>query len=89
METQAICIRAGRTVSEEGDSSTHWAVFTRESAEEAFGAPIDAENAHEAAVELTGWTRFYGGPGRAFGESACVRLYNHAILVYQHTGLDI
>ncbi len=72
-----------------GETSGHrFAVFDRKQVEAVIG-PLDQHHAHNVALMLTDWTEFYRGPGRAFGDPPRARIYRHAVLVTQRTGLDI
>lgn len=94
------CKKSGTWVSSDGETGGHYAVFTIDQACESLGialfsdkqavlqAMADEDNS-EVAQDLTGWGRFERGPGRAFGREPVVRIYRHAVLVYQRTGLDI
>lgn len=85
-------IKGGSFVSDEGETGCHWAIYDRKAVEAEY--QDDVFNAIENdpsrfARDLTGWARFYSGPGRAFGSDPCCKLYRHKILVWQRTGLDI
>jgi len=92
--------KLGNWTSSDGESGGQYAIFTREQACKILGidsladqvavlnAMVD-ECEDEVARDLTGWSHFYRGAGRAFGNEPVVRVYKHAVLVYQLTGLDI
>lgn len=70
------------------DTSGHrFAVFDRKQVEAVIG-PID-QLGHNVAFMLTDWSEFYRGAGKAFGDPPRVKVYRHAVLVTQRTGLDI
>lgn len=78
-----------KTFSDDDSCSYVFQVFNREAAEKFLGYTIDSENAEDAASSLTGWYRFERGPGRAFGDTPCLRLYKKNVLITQRRGLDI
>lgn len=100
MGNEIECRKSGSWTSDDGESGGQYAIFTTEQAYKILGigdladksavlsAMVD-ECHDEIARDLTGWARFYSGPGRAFGQDPCVRVYKHAVLVYQRRGLDI
>lgn len=92
--------KAGTWTDSDGESGGQYAVFAIGDVLMVLGIAVfsDArqvvqaladENNSELAQDLTGWARFYRGPGRAFGHEPVARVYRHAVLVYQRTGLDI
>lgn len=82
--------RVGNWTDEDGETGGQYAIFTREQAKRILGVePTDVRCQDTAARDLTGWTSFWCGAGRSFGSEPCVRVYKHAVLVYQRTGLDI
>lgn len=82
--------RVGNWTDECGECGGRYAIFRREMAEKILGCKVeDLDDDIAMAQDLTGWYRFDCGPGRAFGREPCVRVYKHAVLVYQRTGLDI
>lgn len=70
------------------DSGHAFAVFDRAAVEAAIG-PVANVPSDQLARQLTGWSATYRGPGRSFRHEPHAKLYRHAVLVTQHTGLDI
>lgn len=78
--------REGYAWSTPGESGYRFAIYHRADVEAAAnGEPID----ETSAIELTGWTAFQRGPGRAFGGNATVKVTKRHVMVKQFTGLDI
>lgn len=76
---------AGRSTAYDGETWVQWAVFERAEVE----GQVDMSDPDEVAAFLTGWREYGGSPGRAFWSEPHVRMYRHAILVYQRGGLDV
>jgi hypothetical protein len=73
------------------DWTRKWAVFSRKDVEEAYDLPEkdDHKGWTALAESLTGWYRFYKGPGRAFGDDPSIRVSRTRVLVTHTTALDI
>jgi hypothetical protein len=80
------CLRQG--VATVGDVSYAWAVFDTKAAEAEVGWVADTGNT-EFAERLTGWRYSYRGPGRAFSDEPCVRVYGRKLIVTQRRGVDV
>lgn len=92
MSNEIECRKSGTWADSDGETGGQYAVFTAAQVESVFGYPpaqLTEEDRETLARDLTGWDRFYCGPGRAFGHEPSARIYKHAVLVYQRTGLDI
>lgn len=76
---------------------TRWQIFPRESVESWLGPTcdlleIDADPADRECMlsDLTGWSESSPGmPGGSYTRAPCMRIYVHAVLVYQRGGWDI
>lgn len=69
-------------------SGSQYAVFDRAQVERVLG-PIAEMTTDQLVGQLTGWSEFYRGVGRAFGSKPRAKLYRHAVLITQETALDI
>ena len=77
--------KTGLVARGDGETSVKYAVFRRDLLEATVGALSD----DGAAEEATGWSSFYRGPGRAFGDPPCIRVFGKNVLITQRVGLDI
>lgn len=67
-----------------------WAVFsTADLIEVCGGRPDDARAREWCARELTGWERFYHGPGQSFADDPWLKIYGGKVLVTQRCGRDV
>lgn len=82
-------IKAGTVTAPDGETWTHYAVFYRSTVDAAISGDWSRENDWEVAQELTGWSRYSRGPGRAFGEDPRMRTYGRKVIVIQRCGLDV
>lgn len=82
-------IKAGTCHSKDGETWTHYAVFLVSDIVAAFGHNWAKGWQDDVAAELTGWTSFWKGPGRAFGNGPFYCLYGKKLLVLQRCGLDV
>ncbi len=87
-DTQSIQVkREGYAWSDE-TSGHRFAVFDRSQVEATIG-PVASMPSDQLARTLTDWSETYRGPGRSFSHQPIAKVYRHAVLVTQFTGLDI
>jgi len=86
----------GRREEEYGESCTKYVVFKRSDIEHALAhdgqrgdEDLTDEDLAEAAIMGSGFYRYHGGPGRAFGHEPTAHVSRYRVLVKQMCGLDI
>lgn len=78
---------------EREESTTKYVVFDldtvlKEAQFDAFDR-VSEEQLEDAAIKMSGFYRFYQGPGRGFGNTPVARVGRSRVLVTQFCGLDI
>lgn len=74
---------------EDGETWCVWAVYDRKAVEKAYGEVDDETDWSIVAYDLTGWSPYYGGPGRRFCDDPMVSVSRTRVLVTQRCGMDV
>jgi hypothetical protein len=82
-------LKSGTVHANDGETWTHYAVFSLAEIVAIHGPTWSDDWKDDVAAELTGWTSFYRGPGRAFGDGPNYKIFGRKVLVPQFCGLDV